>query len=302
MNTISKSFSVAHGAAFMVGSGVSYAGVNVITQWMVTRIGMSSVTIALFQYSIAAIITLLCVGPPTILGLRTRHLGWHLIRVCLVVTSVQLWVYALNRIPIWQAIALSMTTPFFVISAARSFLGEKVTAHRLAMTLLGFIGALIIIAPGSKHYSAYSLLPLAVAALWAGYSIITKHLTKFEKPSETSLYMLLLITPFNGAVWLIVNGGLPTSTRYSTESWLPILALGSLTALAQYLQARAYTVADVAFLQPFDDLRLPINVLLAWLVFAERPANAFWIGGALIAGASFFLLHRERGIGNLERN
>jgi len=293
MNTIHKSLTAVRGAAFMVGSGASYAGVNVMTQWMGNHLGMPSVTIALLQYSIAAIITLACIRPARIFELRTRHLGCHLIRTCLVAAGIQLWVYALDHIPIWQAIALSMTTPFFVISAAHWFLREKITALRLAMTFLGFIGALIIIAPGSKLYNAYSLLPLAAAALWAGYSIITKHLTRLERPSAISLYMLLLITPFNGAVWLTFNGGLPASARSSTEIWLPLIALGALTALAQYLQAIAYSAADVAFLQPFDDLRLPINVLLAWLVFATKPTNEFWLGAALIVGASLFLLRRE---------
>jgi drug/metabolite transporter (DMT)-like permease len=47
--------------------------------------------------------------------------------------------------------------------------------------------------------------------------------------------------------------------------------------------------------QPFDDLKLPLNVFAGWLVFGYAPSGYLWLGALLILGASLFLMLREAG-------
>src|SRR5690606_34293269 len=103
---------------------------------------------------------------------------------------------------LWQAIALSMTSPFFVLAGAALMLGERVTLERVGATAFGFAGALIIIAPWSEAFTPFALLPVLAAALWAGTSLITKELTRSETPESIALYLLLLLTPVNLALYL----------------------------------------------------------------------------------------------------
>ncbi len=65
----------------------------------------------------------------------------------------------LATVPIWQAIALVMTSPFFIIIGARLFLGETVGRDRWLATLTGFIGAMIILQPWSDSFTLAALLP-----------------------------------------------------------------------------------------------------------------------------------------------
>ncbi len=63
----------------------------------------------------------------------------------------------------------------------------------------------------------------------------------------------------------------------SEIQWLLVAASGVLSALAQMSIARAYSVAEASFVQPFDFAKLPMNVLAGWLVFgwgAPRPIVA----------------------------
>src|SRR5690606_21593489 len=191
--------------------------------------------------------------------------------------------------------------PFFVILCARLFLREKVTPTRLMTTFTGFVGALIIIAPWSDSYTVYSLLPVLAAALWAGYSVMTKYLTRFEKPASISAYMLVLLTPINAALWLASGLGMSAITAPTIEIWSILVIIGAFTALAQYFQTAAYAVADAVYLQPFDDLRLPINVIFGWIVFAAAPGINFWPGAALIVGASLYLMRQDSGTRSEER-
>jgi drug/metabolite transporter (DMT)-like permease len=68
---------------------------------------------------------------------------------------------------------------------------------------------------------------------------------------------------------------------------------GLLTVMAQYFLTLAYTVADATYVQPFDDLKLPLNVLAGWLFFGYAPAGYLWLGAFLILGASLFIMQNE---------
>ncbi len=57
----------------------------------------------------------------------------------------------------------------------------------------------------------------------------------------------------------------------------------------------AYAVADAAFVQPFDDLKLVSNIVIYGLWFGYWPEGNPWLGVALILGASVFLLVSSRG-------
>lgn len=56
---------------------------------------------------------------------------------------------------------------------------------------------------------------------------------------------------------------------------------------------QAYATADAAYVQPFDHLKLPFNVLAGFYVFGWVPGGNLWLGAALIIAASLFIAHRE---------
>ena len=53
----------------------------------------------------------------------------------------------------------------------------------------------------------------------------------------------------------------------AADIWYLIILGGSLTAVAQYALVKAYTIADASFVQPFDNIKLPLNVAISFLVF-----------------------------------
>ena len=274
-------------AAIMTLAGVAFAAINVAVQWATMVAGAQGPAVAFWQYLIALVLALPLVWRD--LGaLRTGHPWLHLLRVACAVAGVQVWVYGLSAVPIWQAVALSMTSPFFVVAGAALFLRERVTPARLAATLVGFAGAMIILAPWSESFTPFALLPVAAAALWAATSLITKRLTAVESTAGITVWLLLLLTPANFAVW--AAAGMPA---IPSGGWTAIAVAGAATAIGQYLLTWAYARADATYLQPFDDLKLPLNIPLGWAVFGFAPSLDFWPGAAMIVGASLYLMRRE---------
>lgn len=272
----------------MILAGALFAVVNTLVQYGAMVQGLPSARLAFWQYLIASVAALPWAMRRGRAALAGANLPLHLLRVLLAAGGVQLWVAGLAHVPIWQAIALIMLSPFFVTLGAGLLLGEQTGRDRWLAVVAGFAGGMIVLAPWSEAFSLYALLPVAASALWAGTSLLTKRLTRREGPEAVTLFLLVLLTPLNALVALPeglgLSGGLPGAL---------LLTAGVLTALAQYLLARAYSVADAAYLQPFDHVKLPFNVLLGLAVFGFVPPGALWLGSALIVGASFLLLRRE---------
>lgn len=290
------------GAIAIVVAGVLFACVNTLIPKLTSVSPIEPSVIALVQY-LAAFLFLL----PSMMNigftqsLKTRHFGQHCFRVFLSAIGIQCWTMALAYpIPIWQGIALLMTSPLFVTIGSGLLLKEKVDGKRWLATFLGFVGAMIILEPWSENFEWVALLPIAAAFFWACYSLMVKKLSHSDSPTTMVAYLFLLITPFNLLIAmtnLSPNGfALPS---FSDFGWL--ILLGFFTALAQLAVAKAYNLADASYIQPFDFIKLPLNVLAGWLVFSWVPPGKLWLGAAIIIGAVMYITHAETKLARAHR-
>ncbi|MEM9632365.1 MAG: DMT family transporter [Pseudomonadota bacterium] len=276
-------------ALAMVGAGASFALVNGALQASTMQLGVPSTSAAFWQYALGLLVALPWVLRRGRAALKTKQIGWHLLRGALAVVGIQLWVAGLARVEIWQAIALVMTSPFFVIIGAKLFFGERVGLVRWLATLAGFSGGMVILQPWTEAFNWGAVLPIGAAAFWAGTSLVTKKLTRTEQADSITLYLLLLLTPVNALLALGDGGILPSGAAL----WL-LVGAGVLTVLANYLLTLAYQKADAAFVQPFDHLKLPLNIAVGFLAFGFAPTGAFWPGALVIVGASLLVMLDEQ--------
>ena len=272
------------GAFFMLLAALTFALVNLSNDFSQQNNGVSPTAVAFFQYFFALIFALPWIYKEGIKALATKNLKWHILRVILSALGVQAFVSSFAVMPFPQIIALVMVSPFFVIIGAAIFLKEKVTVFRVLATIVAFGGAMIILEPWANDFTIKALLPVFAAIVWAGASLITKYLTFSERPATITVYLLLFLTPINLAFYAGAGFAIPATSTFGL-----LIALGILTALAQYFMTKAYSVADATYLQPFDDLKLPINTIAYLVVFGYALSNNFWAGAALIIGASLFI-------------
>jgi len=294
---ITSSKSAAYtGAAYMVGAGLIFAVINVANTQLTWVYGLKSTTVTFWEYFIALLFSLPWVFKHFRSAFTTTQIPLHILRVALASGGVQLWVLGFSAgVPIWQMIALIMTSPFFVTVGSLFVLRETVTKERWISLAIGFVGTMIILNPWSDKFTIAVLYPLGASFMWAMYSLITKHMTKTENTDTLTLYLLLLLTPINAV--LAFNGGFVIQTDIavvSSEIAIAIvIGVGILTAISQYFLVKAYSIADAAYLQPFDYVKQPVNILLGWLVYSYMPEGIMWLGAALIFSASLYLLNSE---------
>lgn len=295
MNQTNTQTNFLKGAAFMVLAGICFAAANAITYVITSSpdyggLGFKPQSDTFWQYAIATALSLPMVLRHGIGALKTRRPVLHVIRVILSALGVQAFVMSLSAgTPIWQVIALVMTSPIFVLIGAALFLGESVTAPRWIAAAIGLAGATIVSNIWTTGLTAGMIYPVAAAVLWGASSLLTKVLTRTEAAPTVTLWLLVLLTPINAGLSVHAGFELP-----SAQILIWLLVAGVIMMSAQYLLTWSYAAADAAFVQPFDDLKLISNILIYGIAFGYWPEGNIWGGVALILCGSLYLLWSGR--------
>jgi drug/metabolite transporter (DMT)-like permease len=219
--------------------------------------------------------------------LRTDRLGLYLLRSGIGIVGMTAGFWALTLIPLAQATALSFTAPLFATAGAALILGEVVRMRRWSAVVVGFLGTLVVVRPGLETLSPGALLSLVGALHMAVSALIVKSLTRTERAETVVLYMVLLQSP------LALLPALFVWQMPSAAGFLWLFLLAGAGTLGHLCFTRAYALAEVTQLQPFEFIRLPLVACLGFLFFAQVPTPWTWAGGAIIFASTAYITHRE---------
>ncbi|MBI2586910.1 MAG: DMT family transporter, partial [Rhodospirillales bacterium] len=220
-------------------------------------------------------------------ALKTRRLGLYSVRAVLNVVAMLAAFSALAMMPIADAMALSFTAPLFGTVLAALALAEVVRLRRWAATVVGFLGAMLILRPGFGEMNPAALLALVGAAAVAATGIVIKMLSRTESVNAIVAYMVIFLTPMSLVPALFVW----TAPGLEALLWLAIL--GGLGTLAHIGVTRAFKTADASLVLPFDFVRLPFAALIGYAAFDERPDAWTWTAAAVIAAATLYVARSE---------
>ena len=221
--------------------------------------------------------------------LRTRRLPLHLLRMSLSYAGMVCAFYGIANMPIGDVYALLFMVPLITIVLAVFILGERAGTHTWLACGTGFAGALVILRPGIIELGIAAGAVLFTALAYAATNICIKALSRTDSPVQITIYGNMLALPIS----LI-----PTLFVWLTPSWTDaiwILSLGALQVLSGLFHARSVNAADARIVQPFNFLRLPCSVVVAYLMFAELPSPWTWLGAGMIFASSYYVLVREAG-------
>ncbi len=81
-----------------------------------------------------------------------------------------IWAWGVVVLPLATVFAIEFTTPAWVALFAVLFLGERMTAARLAAIGLGFLGVLVVLRPGLDGFRIEAVVVLLAASVSASRS------------------------------------------------------------------------------------------------------------------------------------
>ena len=218
---------------------------------------------------------------------RTTQLPRYLVRCAIGVASMLCGFWALGNLPMAQAVALSYATPLLATVAAVFILGETVRMRRWSAVVIGLVGVLVIVRPGSEAFSAGSLVALGGALLSALVAIQIKQLSRVDAADTIVFYTYVFWVPMS-LVPALFAWEWPQGI-----TWLWLLLLGAFGTGGQLLWTRALKIGEVSALQPISFMQLPLVAVAAWLLFGEAPTRWTIIGAGIILAANIYIAHRE---------
>lgn len=196
-------------------------------------------------------------------GLPTQRLHLHLLRALVGVTAMSCLYYAWANLTLAQAALLKQTSPFFVPIIAFFWLQERINAAVRWAILVGFMGVMLILQPGTAAFSLAVVVALMGAALGATAKVCIRAMRSTESPQQIVFYFALFGSLF-AAIPAWNSWVMPGAT-----DWLWLLALAAASTLAQLLLSRAYGLAGAGVLGPFTYASIPFAALAGWLIWDE---------------------------------
>jgi drug/metabolite transporter (DMT)-like permease len=201
------------------------------------------------------------------------------------------YILAVTLTPLSSATAILQATPLVVVSGAALIFGEQVGWRRWTAIIIGLIGVMIIIQPGTESFSALSILAVIGMLGLAGRDLASRAAPASLSSSILGFYgfLCVIIAGTIFSIWdnksYIIPDGEP-ALYLSAAIIIGILAYASLM--------KAMRTGDVSSVTPFRYTRLIFGITLGLLFFGETLSVSMMIGCVLIVFSGLFILWRGK--------
>ena len=201
---------------------------------------------------------------------------------------------ALFYLPIANITALLQALPLTVTLAASWFLGEKIGWKRGVAILIGFIGVLLIIQPGTNEFNVYSILGIFCVIFVTIRDLVVR---KFSAKIST------LYVAFITAAAIALVGGFLT---FAYEGWIPmkqnevilLFIASTLIFVGYFFAISAMRSGQVGFVSPFRYTIMIWAIILGYLIWGDIPNNLTLLGISIVIGMGIFTFWREAQLKN----
>lgn len=288
------------GIALMLMMGMCFATLDTSAKYLGQ---MLPVLLALFsRYAFQAVIMGVWLGVRWARGggnlFRSSHPRFQALRGSLLLATSALLFFGIQYMPVAEFTAVGMLTPVLVTVLAALFLHEHVSRLRALLVAGGFIGALIVVRPGSGLFGWVAAIPLVMALVYAGFQLLTRQLSHLEHPLTTHFYTGLVGALIVGTLLLVLQPGVSwAALQAAPPSIFAVLALAGLAGTMGHLcLILALGVAPMPVLMPFTYMQIGFASFTGWVVFRHVPDGWAFVGMAVVAAcgaASVWLNLRE---------
>ena len=246
--------------------------------------------VMLFRYLFAAgFFWIILLSTAGLAELATGRPVDHAIRSVSGIVSLGLLYFALTRIPIADATAISYAAPIFITVLSIFLLGEVIGLQRWLAVVAGFVGVLLIARPGAGGWDIGVIAAAGSAFTGALVAIWLRKLSSSEKSVTIGTYYNNLGCLVCLA-WVLLSGWL---TPRSSDLLL-FLGFGLGCGLQQWLLTVSFRYAEASLLAPFEYLAMVFAAIVGFMFWGEVPVLTTWIGAGVIAASGMFIFVRRQ--------
>jgi len=210
-----------------------------------------------------------------------------LIRVGFEITGRLFYVLAIALIPLSAATVILQATPLVVVAGAALVFGEKVGWQRWAAIILGLLGVIVIVQPGTDGFSELSLLAILGMIGFAGRDLASRAAPATIGTSLLGLYGFLsvIVSGVLYSIWADTPLVIPES-----EASLAVMGSIMVGVIGYSCLMKAMKTGEVSAVTPFRYTRLLFGIALGFLLFDEVLTPAILFGSILIVMSGLFIM------------
>lgn len=234
--------------------------------------------ILLFRYSLG----LICLLPFTQLRSFSFRINcsWHYAaRITAALVGVSCIYFSLRYMPLAQTCLLTNTAALFVPPIAYFLLKAKTSKWVILTSLIGFLGAALVLRPDSSLFEWPALIALLAGLLWALSIVELRLIGGRSTPLQTVFYYHL--------------GGVVYGGFFTLFHWEPIgghlWSLGGVALFGfiyQWMLTLSFRVASVRLIAPLLYVSVLFGAVIDWFVWGHIPQNLTLLGMVLVIAGS----------------
>jgi len=219
---------------------------------------------------------------------KTKKIKLHIFRTitgCFALISI---FFGLKYLPLADAISITFAAPIFATIFSIFFVKEIVGKKRWFAVLIGFLGILIILKPGTSLFSIYSIFPILFCVGFAASASLIRILSKTDKNYLISFYYTAGLT----LISLFLD---PLSWKIPLfKDCLLLISIGIIGSLGNIIITEAYRKSEISLITPIKYLNLIFAIVFGYYLFNEVPEVSTLIGSVLIIVSTVIIFIRER--------
>lgn len=276
------------GIGLVSGAVFFFAILDTGAKWLVQTLPLLQVVF--LRFLAHTVFTAAVMVPRSRLNLvRSRRPWLQLVRAMMLpcMTAMNFW--ALQYLQLAETGSIMFLAPILVAVLGVHLLGERLDRGRWIAIVVGFVGVVIILQPGSRGFHPAMLVSVFQTGMYAFFILLTRRLASIDRPESTNFLSALgstiVIAPFGVMVWQMPASAL---------EWLVVAITGIAGGLGHYLLAVAHRFAPASTLSPFIYQQILYMSLLGYLVFDDVPRSAVVVGAIVVVSSGLYLLLRER--------
>jgi len=239
---------------------------------------------ALFSFPIITLILIRDQNPGT---LRPVHPWWVALRSLSGATAAVGAFFAFTKLPLAQAYTILFAAPLLITVLAIPILGETVRLRRGIAVVVGLIGVLIVLRPGSAEIGVGHIAGLISAVAGAMTSIIMRKIGSEERSVVMIVYPMMTNFVLMACALPFVYRPMPLhDLAYSAVTAAMVL-------LAMTFLIRAYRYGSAIIVAPMQYSQILWATLFGVLFFDETPDRMTLVGAGVIMLSGLYILRRE---------
>jgi len=274
------------GMLWAASAGVIFVMLNALMRQL--SIELNAFQTQFLRYLMGLIVMMPLMLRAGLASLRPVSLGGQFLRGAVHTLGLVVWFAAVPHITLADTTVIGFTTPIFIMLGAALFLAEPMRWSRWIAAGLGMTGVLIVVGPRmTGEGGVYLLIMLCSAPIYAVSFLLTKALTRYERPAVIVLWQSITVTLLSLPLALI-GWEWPNAWQ-----WGAFVVCGILGSGGHYCLTRSYVAADISATQSIKFLELVWAAALGWLAFGDTLSGWTVVGGLVICASTVWIARRE---------